>query len=112
MADLTGWRLAAVAAGAGAVAGLGQVPFSLVPVALAALALCCGLMLGAATWRRAAWIGWIAGAGYFAVTLHWIVEPFLIDVPRHACAAPCPPIPAPTCRARPPRSAPTCPRLA
>jgi len=88
VADLTGWRLAVVAAGAGAVAGLGQVPFSLVPVALVALALCCWLFLHAPTWRCAAGAGWMAGAGYFAVTLHWIVEPFLIDVARHGWMAP------------------------
>jgi len=88
VSDLRGWRLGAVAAGAGALAGLGQVPFSLVPLALVALAVCCWLFLRAETWRHAAFVGWLAGAGYFAVTLHWIVEPFLIDVPRHGWMAP------------------------
>ncbi|MDD9976814.1 MAG: apolipoprotein N-acyltransferase, partial [Boseongicola sp.] len=29
-----------------------------------------------------------AGAGYFAVTLHWIVEPFLVDAATHGWMAP------------------------
>ncbi|WP_240611116.1 apolipoprotein N-acyltransferase [Oceaniglobus ichthyenteri] len=88
MSKLHGWRLWAVCLGAGAMAALGQVPFSLVPVALIALAFCCALFMTAANWRRAALIGWICGAGYFAVTLHWIVEPFLVDAPRHGWMAP------------------------
>jgi len=39
--------------------------------------------------RRAAAIhGWLLGVGYFAVTLRWIVEPFLVDVARHGWMAP------------------------
>src|SRR5690606_26039273 len=53
-----------------------------------ALAITCVLFLRANTWRRAAFTGWMAGAGYFAVTLHWIVEPFLVDIARHGWMAP------------------------
>ncbi|MEO0362233.1 MAG: apolipoprotein N-acyltransferase, partial [Pseudomonadota bacterium] len=33
-------------------------------------------------------IGWAAGCGFFAATLHWIVEPFLVDVAAHGWMAP------------------------
>ncbi len=32
--------------------------------------------------------GWAAGTAYFAVSLHWIVEPFLVDIARHGWMAP------------------------
>lgn len=32
--------------------------------------------------------GWMLGLGYFAVALHWIIEPFLVDVARHGWMAP------------------------
>lgn len=38
--------------------------------------------------RGAALAGWLFGLGYFAVTLRWIVEPFLVDVARHGWMAP------------------------
>ena len=38
--------------------------------------------------RRAAVFGWLIGLGYFAWTLRWIVEPFLVDVARHGWMAP------------------------
>mgnify|MGYP006393759539 CR=1 FL=1 len=77
-----------LAALAGAVAGLGQVPFALPPVALVALALAARIAWRAAGPRRAAWVGLATGTGYFAVTLHWIVEPFFVDVARHGWMAP------------------------
>jgi apolipoprotein N-acyltransferase len=38
--------------------------------------------------RSATWFGWLLGLGYFAVTLRWIVEPFLVDPVRHGWMAP------------------------
>ncbi len=84
----SGRRGLALAALAGAAAGLGQVPFSLVPVALAGLAAACLACIAASGWRAAARTGWAVGTGYFAATLNWIVEPFLIDLPRHGWMAP------------------------
>ncbi len=79
---------AAVAVLCGVLIALGQVPFALVPVALIGLAGAM-LMLGAAPGPRgAARAGWLIGAGYFAVTLSWIVEPFLVDIARHGWMAP------------------------
>ena len=67
---------AAAYPGLGAVAALGQPPWGLWPVALAAYAL---LLHALARSRRPVLAAWAAGAGHFAVALHWIAEPFLID---------------------------------
>ena len=87
-----GWRgragLAGLAFALGAVAALGQAPWSLWPLSLIAFAGLYGLYARANTWRAAAWTGLAGGAGYFALALSWIVEPFLIDVARHGWMAP------------------------
>jgi apolipoprotein N-acyltransferase len=38
--------------------------------------------------RAAFGLGWLAGTGYFAGTLFWIVEPFFVDPERHGWMAP------------------------
>lgn len=38
--------------------------------------------------REAAWFGWLLGLSYFAVTMRWLVEPFLVDPVRHGWMAP------------------------
>jgi apolipoprotein N-acyltransferase len=81
-------RRLALAGASGALAGLGQVPFSLVPAALLGFAFACIMMMAAPSVRAAAATGWAVGTGYFAVTLFWIVEPFLVDVARHGWMAP------------------------
>lgn len=88
MAGLTGWRRALAMIVAGGIAGLGLVPFSLWPLTLAALVLALLALMRARTLGQAALIGWLFGTGYFAVTLHWIVDPFLVDVARHGWMAP------------------------
>ncbi len=42
----------------------------------------------ASTARAGAWIGWTAGTAYFAVTLHWITQPFHVDAAAHGWMAP------------------------
>jgi apolipoprotein N-acyltransferase len=83
----TRFRMAAAAV-AGAVAALGLTPFGLWPATLLAFVVLFLLLAGAQSAGRAAWTGWAAGTGYFAVALHWIVEPFLVDVARHGWMAP------------------------
>lgn len=62
--------------GLGGILALGQVPFGLWPLALAALA----AAIGAADRRSAGFAeGWALGLGHFGVALHWIVEPFLVE---------------------------------
>jgi apolipoprotein N-acyltransferase len=86
---LTGLRSRlALAALAGALAAAGQSPFDLWALAIPGLALVFALLRGAATPRRAALIGWVAGTGYFAVALFWIIEPFMINPARHGWMAP------------------------
>lgn len=69
----------------GAVLALGQVPFSLPWLALAALVVVMALSLR----QRAVFgQGWLLGLGYFLVALQWISQPFLIDSARHGWLAP------------------------
>lgn len=82
-----GWRGALLLLGLGALLGLGQAPFDFP----------WGLFLAVPwIWMMAAkrrgvarfWIGWWAGVGYFAFSLHWIIEPFLVDMARTGWMAP------------------------
>ena len=72
----------------GALAALGQAPWSLWPLSMLAFAGLYAFFAQSATWRRAALLGLAGGAGYFALALSWIVEPFLVDVARHGWMAP------------------------
>ena len=78
---------AAACFAAGAVMALGQPPFGLWPLTLLGAALIFSL------WPREAgrpgfWFGWRVGFGYFVVALHWIVEPFFVDIAAHGWIAP------------------------
>ncbi len=74
----------------GVVAALGQAPWGLWPLTLIALsvAFAWARPRRALGFRRAFGRGWMLGLGYFAVSLHWIVEPFLVDIARHGWMAP------------------------
>lgn len=85
---LSWWRRCAVLIAIGAVAGLGQAPVGAWPLTLVALAVVFGLFQRVEGWRAAAWLGWAVGAGYFLMTLNWIVDPFLVDIARHGWMAP------------------------
>ncbi|CAM4301819.1 apolipoprotein N-acyltransferase [Palleronia rufa] len=85
---MTEGRRRALALLAGIGVALGQVPFSLVPLALAALGLAGWLAMRSSTAWRAAWIGLAAGTGYFGTTLHWIVAPFLVEPEVYGWMAP------------------------
>ena len=77
-----------MAAACGLALGLGHAPYDLPLLALLALPALFVLWAGARAWRRAAFLGWCAGAGQFALTLSWIVEPFMVDAVRHGWMAP------------------------
>ncbi len=77
-----------LAALAGAGGALGLAPFDLWPVGWVGFAGLPALVALAPTPARAALLGWVAGAAYFAVALHWIVEPFFVDAARHGWMAP------------------------
>lgn len=72
----------------GAVVGLALPPFDLWFLGLIGLALSLQLLRVSRSGREAALIGWGFGTGYFAVTLHWIVEPFIVDADRYLWMAP------------------------
>ncbi len=82
------FRSSFVAAGAGAAAALGHAPFSLWPVALLGFAFLFWNAARQPSARSAGLVTWVAGAVHFAVSLHWIVEPFFVDAARHGWMAP------------------------
>ena len=75
-------------AGLGACMALGHEPLGLWWATILALALMFHALPISAGWQ--AWVGrlWAAGAGYFAASLFWIVEPFLIAPEIHGWMAP------------------------
>jgi len=88
MAALSARGRVLAAAGSGGVAALGLAPFDLWPLGWAGFV---GLLLLVAlspTPHRAALTAWLGGTACFAVALHWIVEPFLVDAARHGWMAP------------------------
>jgi apolipoprotein N-acyltransferase len=72
----------------GAVAGLALPPFDLWFLAVLGLAVSLQLLRVSCSGRQAALVGWGFGSGYFAVGLHWIVEPFIVDADRYLWMAP------------------------
>lgn len=85
---LTGQKQLLAAVLSGLFLGLAQAPWSFIPVVIFAIPVLFWLHSGAISRRRAALIGWLAGVGYFGLTLSWIVEPFLVDVGRDGWMAP------------------------
>jgi apolipoprotein N-acyltransferase len=64
----------------------GQAPLGVWWVSLPALAVLTRQI--AACEKGGRWLGWFAGAGYFAGSLNWIYEPFLVDAKDYAWMAP------------------------
>ena len=72
----------------GAFAGLGQAPTDLWFVTVLAFALVFAIYPMAVSARQSAFHLWAFGFGYFAFSLRWIIEPFLVDIARHGWMAP------------------------
>lgn len=87
-ASWPGWRRAALALTLGLAMALGQAPWSLWPISLPALGGLSFMILQTRGPGAAGWLGWLAGAGYFGLTLNWIVEPFLIEPETYGWMAP------------------------
>jgi len=83
-----GWRQLVLAFGLGAVVAVGQAPWGAWWAALPALSGLIWLLSRQTATGRAFWLGLAAGAGHFALALSWIVEPFLVDAPKHGWMAP------------------------
>ncbi len=82
------WRTIALAAASGAIAGLGQAPFDLWLATPLGLTFLTALIALAPDARGGLGRAWAGGIGYFALTLHWIVEPFMVDAATHGWMAP------------------------
>jgi apolipoprotein N-acyltransferase len=85
---VSGWVRWLLLAGLGVLAALGQAPFDLWPLTMLALAAVFVIAPTSRTARQSAFLFWSFGFGYFVFSLHWIVEPFLVDVARHGWMAP------------------------
>lgn len=82
------WRSLAVSALIGAAAAFGNAPWNAWYLSLAALVFLFWRLSRTEGAAHGAIHVWAFGAGYFACALSWIVEPFLVDVPRHGWMAP------------------------
>jgi apolipoprotein N-acyltransferase len=83
------WRDRLGALAAGAAAGLAHPPFGVLPGLLGyALMLRLVDAPGARPLRQAFLRGWLAGVGYFAVGVCWVVEPFMVDAKTQGWMAP------------------------
>ena len=65
-----------------------QAPLGIWPGVMLGFALSVWLLRISETPLRAFWTGWSIGASYFATSLIWIVEPFLVDFAATAWMAP------------------------
>ena len=83
-----GWRGAAALLALGAAAALGHAPASWPLAALAGFGAVGFLLVHCPDRAAAIRIGWLFGTGYFAVSLVWIVEPFLVRPERDGWMAP------------------------
>ena len=82
-----GWPGAGLAFGLGAVIATGQASLGFWWLTLAGLAALMHLVTRG-NGSGAGWLALFGGAGYFALALSWIIEPFLIDVARYGWMAP------------------------
>lgn len=73
---------------AGAIVALAGAPFGIIAAAFAGGVLHLSQSVHDRSLSAASSRGWLFGFGYFSVTLHWIVEPFLVDSARHGWMAP------------------------
>lgn len=87
IAEATGWRRVLICLIAGLCLSLGQAPLSLPWGIFPGLGLA-ALLIRDAGRGRAAFTLWLIGTTYFATSLTWIVEPFLVDIERHGWLAP------------------------
>ncbi|MEO8115938.1 MAG: apolipoprotein N-acyltransferase [Phenylobacterium sp.] len=89
MASRSAWAARAWALCAGLAAGLAHPPFGVLPGLLGFAVI---LMLldaeGPRPLRQAFFRGWLAGVGYFAISVWWVVEPFMVDAKTQGWMAP------------------------
>ncbi|MDP3174614.1 MAG: apolipoprotein N-acyltransferase [Phenylobacterium sp.] len=85
----TAWRIRLAALAAGLAAGLAHPPFGLLPGLLGyAVMLACADNAGPRPLRSAFFRGWLAGVGYFSISVWWVVEAFMVDAAEQGWMAP------------------------
>ncbi|MEP2532009.1 apolipoprotein N-acyltransferase [Shimia sp.] len=82
------WRVRLLMLLSGVLAALGHPPLDLSVLTFFGFGVAFWCLHKCATPRHALWLGLAFGTGYFAVAIHWIVEPFLVDPVRHGWMAP------------------------
>jgi apolipoprotein N-acyltransferase len=84
-----GWTARFLALAAGLAAALAHPPFGILPGLLGYALLLVLLSSEGPRPRRSAFFrGWLAGLGYFAVSMFWITEPFMVDAKNQGWMAP------------------------
>lgn len=81
-------RPALVAFLLGGIAAAGQAPMGIWGLTVLGLAGLFYMITAQATRIRAGLVGWLGGAGYFCISLFWIISPFFVDAARDAWMAP------------------------
>ncbi|MEL7150164.1 MAG: apolipoprotein N-acyltransferase [Pseudomonadota bacterium] len=83
-----GYRPWIAALAGGFLAAPGHAPFSLWYLAVPGFVVFVWAVTKASTKRQGFTLAWSAATAYFGITLHWIVEPFLVDAATHGWMAP------------------------
>jgi apolipoprotein N-acyltransferase len=84
-----GWPGRGLALVAGVAAGLAHPPFGVLPGLLGYALLLALVDAESPRPLRSAFLrGWLGGIGYFAVGVHWITEPFMVDAKEQGWMAP------------------------
>jgi len=78
----------AVAAGGGAMAAMGQAPFDKTWIALGGLLFLALALTRSQGRKQGFWTVWVGASAYFAIVLHWIVQPFQVDAATYGWMAP------------------------
>ena len=86
--DRRPWLARLLLLGLGGVMALGLAPFRLPILTVLALAVALRMQARSPSRRESFCRGWMLGAGYFALALQWIVEPFMVDAARDGWMAP------------------------
>jgi len=88
LSTLPRWALVVLAFASGGVGALAHDPFAYAAAVFVPLISGFILLHLSPSWRVAFWKGWVLGAGYFALTLTWITEPFQVDAAATGWMAP------------------------
>ncbi|HEY2754002.1 apolipoprotein N-acyltransferase [Phenylobacterium sp.] len=86
---MRGWAGPGLALGAGLAAGSAHPPFGVLPGLLGYALLMASVDVSGERPLRSAFLrGWLGGVGYFAVSVWWITEPFMVDAKDQGWMAP------------------------